>query len=296
MVRALDCDSKCRGFEPRRSPSFRLFSKVLVVTIWEAIILGIVQGLTEFLPVSSSGHLTLGQHFLGFQDLHQYILFDLICHLGTLLAIFLIFFSEIKKVITNDFSRFKQVVLATLPLFPLALLIKPLHSLFDQPQLLGFFFIITALLIYAGNKFTARLAASQTAKKRSWRDPLIIGLFQAGAILPGISRSGSTISAARMLGWERQDAILFSFLLAIPAILGGTALELIQLFAGSHVAVSGVPIGWEAYFFGFLTSFVVGAFALLLLMRIVAKDKLMIFAWYCLALGIATSCYFLIAT
>ena len=260
------------------------------MTPWEAIILGIVQGLTEFLPVSSSGHLTLGQYLLGMQDLHQYVLFDLICHLGTLLAIFLIFFGDIKKLLTQDFTRFKQVVLATLPLFPLALIIKPLHSLFDQPQLLGFFFMITALLIYAGNKYPARLA--HTTSKSSWRDPLIIGLFQAGAILPGVSRSGSTISAARMLGWDRSEAIVFSFMLAIPAILGGTVLELLQLLFRTSSAQTAPHVGWDAYFFGFLTSFVVGALALVLLMRLAAKDRLMIFAWYCLGLGIVTTIYF----
>ena len=218
----------------------------------EAIFLGILQGLTEFLPVSSSGHLTLGQALIGLQDLHNFIIFDLICHLGTLLAIFVIYRNDILQLFTSDKRRFGQLVLATLPLFPLVLLLKPIKALFDQTQYLGFFFIITAFLLYLGIRY-----GSVKAKTHPWRDALAIGMFQAVAIVPGISRSGATISGARILGWQTQEAVTFSFLLAIPAILGGTAVELLQLLLKSQTA-SAASIGIMPYAAGFATSLASG--------------------------------------
>jgi undecaprenyl-diphosphatase len=255
------------------------------MSIFEAIILGIIQGLTEFLPVSSSGHLELFQTLLGLTDLNNYILFNLICHLGTLLALVIIFFESIKRAFQS--SQFFQVVLGTLPLFPLVLILKPIKSLFDQPEYLGFFFLLTALLLYLGIRLGS-IASQQTLDKRRWSDPLIIGVFQAIAILPGVSRSGATISAGRLMGWNQQDAITFSFLLAIPAILGGITLESVQIYRDPI----SVDIHWMTYLAGFMTSFVIGYFALKLLMRLAAKDKFIYFVWYCLFIGIVTILYF----
>lgn len=255
------------------------------MTTWEAFLLGLIQGVTEFLPVSSSGHLALGQYFLGFEHMQDYILFDLICHLGTLLAIFTIFFSVIKESLTQ-FSRFWQVVLGTLPLFPLVLILKPIKALFDQPGLLGPCFIVSACLLFASIYW--RLPVLFQTNKRTWQDPLTIGVFQAVAILPGISRSGATISAARLLGWPKEQAVKFSFLLAIPAILGGTVLEGWQAW---HHPIAGA-IHPSVFVVGFFTSFAVGCLSLLLLIRLVIQDKWNYFAWYCLFLGIATTLYF----
>lgn len=254
------------------------------MTNWEAIFLGIIQGLTEFLPVSSSGHLELSEYFLGFQDLHRYILFNLISHVGTLCAIFYIFITQIKQSLTNS-SRFWQVVCGTLPLFPLVLILKPIKAVFDQPQYLGICFIISSVLLFAGIYFRFRKAPTQ-----GWKGAFTIGLFQAVAILPGISRSGATISAARLLGWQKEEAISFSFLLAIPAILGGTVLELLQLYRipSSEMA----PIGLTQFMISFLTSFIIGCLALKLLIRMTVQDKWSYFAWYCLVLGALTTLYF----
>lgn len=260
------------------------------MTIWEAIILGIIQGLTEFLPVSSSGHLELGQYFLGFQDLKQYILFDLVCHLGTLVAIFWFFFSDIKQSLTSDMTRVRQLIIAMLPLFPLLLILKPIKALFDEPQYLGYCFLLTALFLTIGSRFSIGAAPSESRRSR-WGDALTIGFFQAIAILPGVSRSGSTISAARVLGWKKQDAISFSFLLAIPTILGGMALETMTLLSSSHSSAY-AAVSFSAFAFGFLTSFVVGCFSLKLLVLLTANNQWRYFIGYCLLLGLGTTIYF----
>lgn len=262
------------------------------MTTLESILLGIIQGITEFLPVSSSGHLELAQHLLGMSDLHQYIIFDLVCHLGTLLAIFLILAPQIKALFTTNRERLYQVMLGTLMLFPLLLIMKPIKATFDQPEYLGPCFLFTAALLYAGIRF-GKVAEPQALAKHKWRDAIVIGLFQAIAILPGVSRSGSTISGATLLGWNRQEAITFSFLLAILAILGGTTLELLQLIL-KHGYDTMPNVSWEQYLTGFVTSFVVGCGALLLLMKLAANERFIYFVWYCLGLGILTTLYFIV--
>lgn len=269
-------DPRVAGSNPVDRPCPFLFNR-LTMTLFEALILGILQGLTEFLPVSSSAHLELGQIFFGMKDLHQYILFDLICHLGTLFAIFFILFPSIKEALFNP-QTLKMITWGTLPLFPLIFLLKPIESIFNSPSYLGWFFLVTALLLLLGEKY------GQTKQSpMRWQDSLLIGMFQAVAIIPGISRSGATISAARMVGWERQKAVIFSFLLAIPAILGGVAIKFIQLIKNN--SLNAAPVSIETYFVAFLSSFLVGCLALHLLLKIVLTDKLQFFAWYCLLLG-----------
>lgn len=252
------------------------------MTLLQAILLGIVQGITEFLPVSSSGHLELAQVLLGLENLHLLILFDLCCHLGTLLAIFYVFWNQIIATF-GDRVRLKQLAIAILPMFPLVLVLKPIKHTFDRPDLLFIFFMITALLLYLGTRF-AKISSPEKRKERRWTDPLCIGIFQAAAIFPGVSRSGSTISGACLMGWSRQEALLFSFLLAIPTIFGATVLEGYKLFKG----VEGGAPGVEAvhYIAGFLTSFFVGIVALKALIQVVNKDKMMIFVWYCIGISL----------
>ncbi len=258
------------------------------MSLFEAIILGIIQGITEFLPVSSSGHLKLAQYFLKLENLHSYIIFDLVCHLGTLLAIFLMFFKEIKQSFTSDKKKLIQVILGTLPLFPLLLIIKPIKAIFNDPHYLGYCFMLTSAILYLGIKLQ-NLHITKPLTERTLSDPLVIGLFQSAAILPGISRSGSTISAAKILGWTHEEAISFSFLLAIPAILGGTVIELIQLITKNESALPNVSL--TNYVIALLTSFIFGYFSLSLLKRLASKQKFMYFVWYCLILGIFTTLY-----
>lgn len=258
------------------------------MTTIDALILGFVQGITEFLPVSSSGHLKLLQYFLGLQNLDQYILFDLICHLGTLLAIIIVFSRKIKDLVVYNTTCLKQVFLATLPLFPLVIIMKPIKAVYADPSYLGYFFLITAGILFLG-AFFGRQRSEQEQKRFLWRDALIIGTWQAAAILPGVSRSGSTISGARLLGWSPMQAVTFSFILAIPAILGGTVLEGIKLWRHPEY-VAYLPI--THYVTGFLTSFVIGMITLRLLIRVATHNKFSYFGWYCLVLGLATTAYF----
>jgi undecaprenyl-diphosphatase len=257
------------------------------VNTFEAIVLGIIQGLTEFFPISSSGHLILIQSLFGLTNLENYILFDLVCHLGTLCAIFLTFASQIKNLLTIDRSRFIQIIVGTLPLFPLVLFLKPIEEKFGEPKYLGFYFFCTALLLFIALKRGKEISPHLLEKKK-WRDALTIGIFQAVAIFPGISRSGSTLSGASLLGWNRQNSVTFSFLLAIPAILGGTTIQLIKFY----VEPSFPSLESSCYYAGFLSSFIVGYFALSQLIKLAMKGKLMYFVWYCLILGSSTILYF----
>lgn len=250
----------------------------------EAIFLGIIQGLTEFLPVSSSGHLKLMQTLMGLQNLDQYILFDLVCHLGTLCAILFFFSKEIKETFTSNRTRLLQITLATLPLFPLVIFLKPIESIYQKPHLLGFFFLITSLLLFLGVRYQ-----KETPPKHPWKTPFLIGCFQALAIFPGISRSGATISGAQLLGWNIRDALTFSFLMAIPAILGGIAVETLKLMTTASAAPS---TSLSAYAAGLLTSLCVGYASLFFLQKIAMHHRFIYFAWYCFALGIFAIIYF----
>ncbi len=249
---------------------------------WEAILLGLVQGVTEFLPVSSSGHLEIVQILLGFEHLDNYVLFNLICHLGTLLAIFLVFFSQIRNSFTESPQRFFQIILATLPLIPLVLILKPLKAIFNQPHYLGPFFLISSLLIFLSLLPSPHLNLPK--KIKPWFDSLFIGFFQALAVLPGISRSGATISAAKFLGWTSIEAIPFSFILAIPAIFGASVLEGVQLWNYSEDLPLTIP--FFTYLIAFLTSFLTGYIALRLLLKCFKNDRWVYFGWYCLGLGV----------
>lgn len=271
LVRALDCGSKCRGFESRRSPSFSHFF-IVTVTIWLAFFLGCVQGLTEFLPISSSGHLLLFQKLFGLEQLSQYVLFDIVCHLGTLLAILVALRPELdclwKKKVVRD------ICLGSLPLLPLVLIVHPLKTLLHQPWVLSFSFFLSACFIWLGRPL------SKTSPHLL--DPFWIGLAQAIAILPGVSRSGATISTARALGWNWDTAFQFSFLLAIPAILGGTILE-ITSFSDTNTPFLPLLVG-------FSTSFFVGKWALQRVRWILKSEKWHYFGWYCLILGLVNLC------
>jgi undecaprenyl-diphosphatase len=252
------------------------------MTIWQALLLGLVQGIAEFLPISSSGHLILVEHLLGFQNFKQYILFDLICHLGTLGAVLAVFFTDIKNTV-KDKAKFAQVFVALVPLLPLFPLIKIIQSTFDRPEILGFCFCASALILFLGERLRWKMRGP------AWQDALIVGCSQAAAIFPGLSRSAATISCARILGWNPKEAVRFSFILSIPTIFAGIALESAKLLSSRTLSPD---IALSAYVSGLLSAFIVGFFSLKLLIRIIGSAKFQVFAWYCLCIGLATLYFF----
>lgn len=255
---------------------------------WDALFLGIIQGFTEFLPISSSGHLAIGKHLFGLEKESSFLLFTLVCHLGTLGVILFLFRDSIRQALFSHSDRFWQILLATLPLFPLALLLKPIKQLMNQQELIGPGFLLTSCFLFMG-----LYCRFPNYKKGKWKDPLVIGLSQAVAIFPGISRSGSTISMAQCLGWEKEEAVRFSFLLAIPAILGSFALELFETLKAGTLSYE--IDSWqmlETLAIGFFASFFFGFLALKTVIHLLMKNKWYYFAWYALFVGLATTLYF----
>lgn len=269
------------------------------MTIFHVVLLAVIQGLTEFLPISSSGHLVLFQSLLGFNQ--PELLLDISLHIGTLLAICLVFFKDIRSVITsiikfpallhsaggfrNLFSEntdIRMLILIIAGSFPTAIIGLLFHKIagqiFSSVPIVGVMLLLTGTFLWA-SRFTKK--RGHKIKQVNIKDVLIIGLVQGLAVLPGISRSGSTIVAGLFAGVERETAARFSFLLSIPAILGALILELTE--NGLHTSVS-----FETILLGILISAIVGFAALKILMSIVKHGKLYFFAPYCWALGLLT--------
>lgn len=255
------------------------------MTPFEAALCGLVQGLAEFLPISSSGHLKLVQHSLGLPDLKQYVFFDLVCHLGTLFAIVSVFFRELLA-LRKDTQAIRLFLFALFPLIPLAFIRPLLNPFFENLNYLGPFFLVTAAFLFLGE---TRLCPSLLLRRWSpRRQALWIGCAQTLALVPGISRSGATITAARFCGWDRLQAMRFSFFLALPTILGGIVFE----GKGAFMSNSHSTISLPSYIIGFVTSYVVGTLTLRWLLRFARKKSFLVVAWYCLAIGIVTTLSF----
>lgn len=255
----------------------------------QALILGFIQGITEFFPISSSAHLKLAKFFLGL-DNEKDLFFDLICHLGTLFASIFYLRKEIKNVF-QDRERFLLIFLAFIPLLPFYLFFKPMSIYFSQIQFLGFFLIFTGLILFLLSKKSHQdlfVNISSHPFRKKIHDVLFIGCMQTLALIPGISRAGSTITAACYRGWHWREAVCFSFLLAIPTILGGSALETIKAVSSSNLVFHE---SLKCYFVGFVSSFAIGLISVRLLFWSFEKKKISSFAWYCLILGLATTIY-----
>jgi undecaprenyl-diphosphatase len=245
--------------------------------IFTAIILGLVQGITEFFPVSSSAHLRLAKWLLGVPDGEHLLYFDLLCHSGTLIALILYLRRSIWEILCKP-RAIALFIVALLPLVPAYFLLKPLRVAASEPRFLGWALLATsAILFCAGRVNTVPM------KSRKWRDVLCIGAAQTMALIPGVSRSGSTIAMARWLGWDWVEAARFSFLLAIPAVLGGQLLETLKLLRGGEM-LYGLP--WEVYAAGFATSFGVGLFSVRFVFWAYERGTVNPFAWYCLGVGL----------
>lgn len=265
--------------------------------LFSIIVQGIIQGLTEFLPVSSSGHLSVVQHFMNMGE--ESLIVSIVLHLGTLLAVFCAFyktiwgmikefFLTIKDVFTGKFSwrnmndnrrLMFMVIIATLILVPVYFFKDFFVSVEGDGDIIfeGCAFIFTAILLFLSD---ACVKGFKTGKDMSVKDAITVGLFQCVALFPGVSRSGSTTTAGLFCGLTRETAVTYSFILGIPAILGGSVLEL-----GDAVS-SGMDLDIVLLVVGFCTAAVVGFLSIALVKLIIKHDKFKIFGVYTLILGI----------
>ena len=249
-----------------------------------AIVLGIAQGLTEFLPVSSSGHLVLLQKIFGVEE--PGLFFDIMLHIGTLLAVFVVLWKDIWEILKKIIQPLTgYLIIATIPAVIAALAFKDLiESAFESGQFLGICFLITSALLFTAEQLAKRFANKKSGENMNWIDAVIIGVFQAIAIAPGISRSGATISGALSRKLDRDFAARFSFLLSIPAILGALVLQIKDLAKGE--AAANEIIGVLPVVAGTITAAIVGFFAVKFMLKIIKEKSLYGFAIYTAAIGI----------
>lgn len=262
------------------------------------IIQAVVQGLTEFLPVSSSGHLSVVQHITGV-DGEAALVLSLVLHLGTLAAVFIAFWGTIWGMIKEFFLTFRDiftgkfswknmngsrrmmfmVVFATVILVPFYLV----EGFFTGRQgdgdivFEGVAFMFTAMLLFLSDKFGH---GTRTAEQMTVKDAVTVGLFQVAALFPGVSRSGSTTAGGLLCGLEKQTAVTFAFILGIPAILGGSVLEL------GDALKSDMQLDWVVLGVGFVIAAVVGVLSIKLVSWLVKKDRYRIFGVYTAVLGL----------
>lgn len=250
----------------------------------EALILGIVQGLTEFLPVSSSGHIELTKGILGTEVNEGGILMTVVLHFATALSTIVVFRKDILEIITglfqfknNEAFQFSlKIVVSMIPAAIIGVVFEEYIDTFFEGQyvLVGLMLVLTAFLLYMADK------AKQTNKDVTLRNAFVIGVSQAIAILPGISRSGATISTSVLLGIDRTKAARFSFLMVVPLILGKMGKDLIS----DDFTTAGV--GATPLLIGFVAAFITGLFACTWMIALVKKSKLIYFSIYCFVVGI----------
>lgn len=268
------------------------------MNLFTSLLLGIIQGLAEFLPISSSGHLALAQHLLGINT-EVPAFFDVLLHLGTLLAVLVAYWGDVVEIVQEFFRGVGDVVhgttptpvpparrmilliiVGTLPLFAILPIHKKVQALGDSMVFIGMALVVTGFLLFACDLVRR---GHKTERSATLADALLVGVGQALATMPGISRSGMTISAGCFLGFERSFAVRFSFLLSIPAVLGANILSLKDaLEAGVDWAA--VPV----YLAGVVASAVVGYACIRLLKLIAQKGRFGGFAYYCWAVGLLT--------
>ncbi len=251
----------------------------------EAIILGIIQGLTEFLPVSSSGHLELAKSLFNTDlDGQSSLLMTVVLHFATALSTIVVFRKDVADIIrglfkfrNNEEFRFSlKIVLSMIPAAFVGVFFDDFIEQFFDGQILivGLFLLLTAALLFLANR------ARRTDKGVSFKDALVIGVAQAIAILPGISRSGATISTAVLLGIDRERAARFSFLMVVPLILGKMAKDLMSGDVHTESIHTGSLVA------GFIAAFLTGILACTWMIALVKRSKLTVFAIYCLVIGV----------
>ena len=268
--------------------------------LFDAIFLGIVQGLAEFLPISSSGHLSVFQNFFGLMDVEaENLFFDVLLHLGTLIAVFVAYWGEIKSMVLEFFTMIGArklpkgqkpdrlsrrmiffIIIGTLPLFVILPIKDLVDGLYSNTIFIGCAFLVTGTLLMVSDRMTR---GNKDLKSATIVDILLVGCAQAVATVPGLSRSGTTTAAGMGRGLSREFAVKFSFLMSIPAVLGANLLSLIDAIQ-EGVDWSLMPL----YLVGVVTAAVVGYLAIRLLKFITQRGKFGGFAYYCWGAGLVT--------
>ena len=269
------------------------------MSLLSSILLGFIQGLTEFLPVSSSGHLAIAEHLLGMSgasDIPEF--FDVLLHLGTLVAVFVAYWAEVRDMVLEFFRGAKDlahgttptpipparrmillIIVGTLPLFVVLPIKDLVEGLSGNIYFVAGALIVTGFLLFASDRVKKGRKTERSAKLL---DVLLVGIAQAIATCPGISRSGTTITAGCFVGFDRKFAVRFSFLLSIPAVLGANILTLKDAIQENSIIVSDIPV----YLVGVAVAAVVGYICIRLLKMIADKGKFGWFAYYCWAVGL----------
>lgn len=256
--------------------------------LFEALILGILQGFTEFLPISSSAHLVLVPWWLGWE--RPSLLFEVVVHVGTTVALISYFWNDWLVLIraglqslrqraikTADEKVFFLILLSTVPGIIAGILLEPyFEAELSDPTFTAFTLYITAILLVGSEWYTKSLANSKTMQDMTMADTLFIGIAQAFAILPGVSRSGSTIAAGLVRRLNRESAARFSFLMATPIILGAGMKQLLDVVFGETIELEA-----DVIILGFLSSMIVGYASIAFLLNFVRRQKLYGFAVYC---------------
>lgn len=252
------------------------------MSIIQAIILGVVQGLTEFLPVSSSGHLLLVEQLFGVTE--NSMSFGIILHFGTLLPVIFVFWGDIWKLIKKPFQKYTYIlILASIPAAIVGFTLEDtIDAVFYGGDLLWITFLITAFILLYSDRASSY---GREDKDITYKDALIVGLTQAFAILPGISRSGSTISAGLFSGMSRKSAAKLSFMMSIPVIGGSFLVESLDMIQ-TGVVLEGVSVA--ACIAGFLASMITGYLSIKFMLKIIEKAKLKYFAYYLFVIAAIT--------
>lgn len=267
------------------------------MTYLMAILLGLVQGIAEFLPISSSGHLTLLQHFFQMEEVDT--LYNILLHFATLIAVCVVYWKDIVEMVVEFFRGLATlftkrgsreasppparrlvmlVIVGTLPLLLVLPIVGLVEDLGNSPVFVSCTLIVTGFLLFFSDRLTKGHKTERTAKVT---DALLVGIAQGIATVPGLSRSGTTISAGMALGFDRKFAVRYSFLLSLPAVLGATLLEVVQTIGEESVDMTLLP----KYLVGMVVAGVVGYFAIRLVKLLADKGKFGKFSYYCWGAG-----------
>ena len=275
-------------------------NEVTTLEFWMAIVLGLVQGVAEFLPISSSGHLSLLQSFFGMEEPDA--LYNILLHFATLLAVCVVYRGDIADMVVEFFRGIAALfggagarergtppearrlvlllILGTLPLF----LVLPIEDFVEElganPVFVSVMLLVTGCILYLSDHYGGGRKNGCTA---TVKDVLLVGLAQGAATIPGLSRSGATISAGMALGFERNFAVRFSFLLSLPAVLGATLLKVVKVAGAGEIDMNLLPM----YLAGMAVAGVVGYFSISLVKLLASKGKFGMFAYYCWIAGAA---------